>query len=83
MSNVEASQEAGARHVARLMGSTFVLADLMLLGGLGFGYVLPRLLAFPNLSFVEIGSAVVIAVLLGVVQVFLLPIIAILFGFRP
>ncbi|WP_115862813.1 hypothetical protein [Halorussus litoreus] len=83
MSNVEASQEAGARHVARLMGSTFVLADLMLLGGLGFGYVLPRLLAFPDLSLVELGSAAIIVVLLGVVQVFLLPIIAILFGFRP
>lgn len=80
MTSSEQTHRRNVLRITRVMGSVFALADVLLLGALGFGYVLPRLLAFSELSALQFASAVAILLLLGLVQVLLLPIIAVLFG---
>lgn len=82
MSNVETAHEQNVRRISRLAGALFAISDVLLVSLLGFGYVLPFLLELPDVSLLRAASAVTLVFLVGLAQVLLLPVIAVLFGYE-
>lgn len=82
MSNAETTHEQNVLRVTRFMGTLFAISDILIVSLLGHGYVLPFLLDLPDVSLLRVASTVAILLLVGFVQVLLLPVIAVLFGYQ-
>lgn len=82
MSNEETTHEQNVLRITRLSGTLFALMDVLIVTSLGFGYVGPFLLDVPDVSLLRVASTVAVVLLIGLLQVFLLPVIMTQFGFK-
>ena len=78
-----ADERVELKLIARWVAGMLSIMDVAMVLGLGFDYVLPVVVAYPQFNLLETVSALVVIGFLLFVQVFFVPLIAYLFGFPP
>jgi hypothetical protein len=69
--------------IARWVAGMLLIMDVAMVLGLGFDYVLPVVVEYPDFTLLDAVSALVTVAFLLFVQVLFVPLITYLFGFPP